>query len=457
MKISKKQNEVVELINSRQKDIILLIGVLGSSKTFLQSLIAHSINMQYPNSVGGFAKKNMTDINTGTIFDILEAANTMGIDSIRQYGQPLNYLVYKNNNSRLQFHELDHTKDRNFNKTKKLQLTYNMIDELDSITREAFWAAHGRVGRRNNCVVCGATPRDIEQGKACTTTSHMCPPAFSLASCNPNNAWVKEDFYDPWKRGELPDNVAVIEFTQDDSFLGRSYYEKYKNSPPNYRKRYLENNWDYSDDEQSLFKYIYMDAAGRDNRDRNNDRIASLDVALSGVDRAVATLWEGRMIVDIEILKDKDEKIKTEKLGEKFKQWCIDRGVGYENTDVDGVGNGEGVCDWLDDNWGQVNRFKAGSSVDGNYDNLRSMVSHKLALGFENGLVTYLNSCPHISDFKKEATSIAYEETASNLKLERKEKAKSRIGSSPDVFDSVMMGYRRLASSDELTLDDIFM
>ncbi len=336
------------------------------------------------------------------------------------------------NGSTLIFFEIDQSHDRDFSKIKSMNLTCAFIDEADAVHQEGFLATYGRVGRANKN---GA-------------------PDFIILACNPNESWIKEQYYDKWKGGTLPENVAVIEFDMEDSFLPTSYYDKFMSSPPNWKKRYLYNDWNYGDDENSLFKYVTMDAA-HVTAIEEGDRYAALDVARFGTDRAVASLWEGKQLINIRIMKDKEEKVSNVDLGRKFKSFCEAMRVGYEHACVDAVGNGSGVVDWLHENEFYVKEFIAGSKADGNYNNLRSEATHLLAQDIEKGEVKFLDSCPFLAELKKELTMQQYQIVDKQLILESKDKVKSRLGMSPDIADAVIMGYSLIANRKTITLEDI--
>src|SRR3954454_19371697 len=102
----------------------------------------------------------------------------MGFTQFAENRQELTWTFV--NGSIIMFLELDHTKDRQFNKIKSINATCAMIDEADGVIEDAHIALFSRVGRRNKN---GA-------------------PAFILDTCNPNEAWIKERAYNPWHEPE---------------------------------------------------------------------------------------------------------------------------------------------------------------------------------------------------------------------------------------------------------------
>lgn len=430
LQISTKQAQIAQTIKDRQAKIIVLAGALGTSKTFGAAAILISLAQQYPGSVIGVGRKNTTEMKRGTLMSFREAAKRMNYTAYSENKIEMRWSFP--NDSTILFFEIDQAHDPDFSKIKSMNLTCAFIDEADAVRQDGFLAAYGRVGRANDN---GA-------------------PDFMMLACNPNEAWIKENYYDKYKAGTLPDNVAFHEFEMADSFLPKSYYDKFMDSPNNWKQRYLFNNWQYGDDDASLFKYQHMDSAHITVLE-DGVRYAALDVARYGSDRAVASLWQGNQLVNIKILKDKTEKVPTNELGSRFKSYCEAHRVGYENTCVDAIGNGSGVVDWLHENHFYTNEFIAGSSADGNYNNRRSEVTHALAQAFERGEVKLLDSCPHLAELKKELTMQTYQIVDKQLILESKDKINKRLGMSPDIADAVMMAYSLQVNAKALTLDDI--
>ena len=414
--ISSKQNQIAELIKTRSKDVIILAGALGTSKTFGAAAILISLAKQYPESVIGVGRKNTTEMKRGTMMSFEEAAKKMNVTDYQENKLEMTWRFA--NGSRILFFEVDQSRDRQFSKIKSMNLTCAFIDEADAVQKEGFLSVYGRVGRKN------------ENGA----------PTFIILACNPNEAWIKEDYYNRYKKGTLPQNVDFVEFEMGDSFLPVDYYDKFEDAPINWKKRYLYNDWDYGDDDDSLFKYKWLDQSHISVLDQGT-RYAALDVARFGQDRSVGALWQGKQLIDIKIFKEKEDKITNIALAERYRYWCMDNSVGYENATVDAVGNGSGVVDYLHKEGFKVKEFLAGGKAKGNYNNLRSEATHLLAQDFEKGEAKLLDSCPYLAELKKELTMQAYSVVDKQLIVESKDKIKQRLGMSPDISDAVIMAY----------------
>lgn len=432
LQISQKQNKIAEAIKSRKKKIIILTGALGTSKTFGAAAILISLAKQYPGSTIGVGRKNTTEMKRGTMMSFREAAKKMNVTTYRENKLEMRWTF--DNDSVILFFEIDQSHDPDFSKIKSMNLTCAFIDEADAVRKDGMLAVYGRVGRNN------------ENGA----------PDFLMMACNPNETYIKEDYHDKMKAGVLPPEIEIIEFEITDSFLGNDYYQKFDSAPNNWKQRYLYNNWNYGDDDNSLFKYSSLDRSHITVLEEGV-RYAALDVARFGHDRSVAALWQGKQLIDITILKDKDDKITNTDLALKYMSYCLENQVGYEHACVDAVGNGSGVVDYLHSKDFYVKEFLAGSKANGNYNNRRSEVTHMLAQAFEKEEAKILDSCPYIGELKKELTMQSYLIVDKQLIVESKEKIKQRLGMSPDIADAVMMAYSMQDTSQLITVDDIFL
>ena len=454
MKISAKQDNIAAAIHAGYKQI-LLEGAIGTSKTYGAAMAMLTIANEYPGSHVYVARKNMTELKRTTLLSFREAAADMGMVENYHYTEnnSANFWQLKGqgaNPSYVHFIEADHTKDRQFTKIKGLNMTCLFVDEADGIIEDAYNMLASRTGRANKN---GA-------------------PDFVLLACNANETWVKDRFYDPFKginkKGPLPTDTTVIEFEIADSFLGMAYYSKFDNNPLQWRQRYLYNNWEYGDDTYSLFKYRHMDSVHVSTFKRGT-RSLSVDAGRTH-DRTVVSLWDNMCLVDIVIIKDLGETMEYEEQAQEIYDYATNNGVGWENIDVDAVGEGQGLITAFKTmfNW-VVNPFVSNSTPDSKialerklarassleekqrirrehpivFKDLRSEHTYLLSQGIEAGTVTFWDGCPYLGNFKKEATMHNHTTDNGVLTVEAKEKVKARTGQSPDIFDSVMMGYRR--------------
>lgn len=454
MKLKAKQNEIGRAIKAGKK-IILLEGAIGTSKTFGASVALLTVALKYPNSYIFVGRKTMSEMRTGTLLSFREAAHEMNLvnkvhytENQSQGNEHFKILHKDGQHSYIFFRELNHIKDPQFFKLKSANLTCGFIDEADGVVETALTTLYSRTGRKNRN---GA-------------------PDFVIMACNANEGWIKERFYnkyhEPDKYGVLPDDVAVIEFEIEDSFLPDDYYIKQLENPVQWIERFLRNNWNYGDDTDALFKYRHMDAA-HTTTIQDGKRVLGIDVARSH-DRTTGALWVGDTLEDIAVFKDKKVEMDYDEQAEKVYEYCQQNNIGYQNIWVDAVGEGQGLITALKSKYGwHVNSWISNAVPESKlklqaelanasddyqrrlvrrnypivYNDLRSEQGYLFSLDLEQQNVALYDTCPHLSEFKKEATMHKTDITGSNFKIESKDKVKERTQFSPDIFDCVLIGY----------------
>ena len=349
-----------------------------------------------------------------------------GVDFV--YNQQAKTMTF-NNKSVIIFVEADASKDRGGKKIKGINATGNHLDEPDELEYEMFIQATSRRGRRN------------EHGQ----------PSISILTLNPNDGWAKERYYDPWKAGTLPPNVRVIEFDLEDSWLSQRDIAALQTNPEWWTQRYLYNNWDYSDESNSLFKSRHWASSIVDDLDSTQTRVAGYDVARSGTDRSIRALLYGTTLVDLRVMKEKTETVDTSIQADNLVTDASEFEYGLDHLVVDAVGLGVGVVDSLSKLGYSPHEFMSGSKPDPDvrldnsdnvpmtFDNLRSQMIYLYARGIELGKIKHFRSCPFLNELKKEAMVHHFDTTDKVLRVESKEKVKKRLGFSPDLLDSVVM------------------
>lgn len=434
LSLKQKQQTVVDLANNPAIHTIVLVGAVGTGKTDIAAHIVISICYQYPGTYWPVFRQNISTSKRSVIPSYLEMLNKMqleeGIDY--KYNKQDFEIKFLHNKSKIVFIEADITKDREGRKIKGINATGNHIDEGDELDKTLFVTAMARRGRRN------------EAGQ----------PSISILTMNPNNTYMKTMFYDAWKAGTLPPGVVVVEFTIEDSWQSKEDIAAMMLNPTPWVERYINNNWDFLDDDMSLFKYRYFDMALRAEVDANAKRYMGYDVAREGNDRSVIALWHERMLVDIVIVKDHKDQMKTDDQALRIIKYMTQNAVIADHIAIDGVGVGVGVIDHMHSKGINVKTFKSGAkpTLD-TYDNLRSQVIYELAQGLEKGTIKIYEGCPFRNELVSEAMMHNHKVDDKKLAVESKDDIKKRTGSlSPDILDAVVMGlYPQLTNIDPRT------
>lgn len=421
LKLKPKQRQVVDAVNDPTIHTIVLIGSIGTGKTDIAAHISISIAYQFPKTYWTVFRQNISTAKRSVIPSYLNMLDMMNLkqDEDFLYTKQPPEIIFNHNNSKIVFVEADMTNDRQGRKIKGINATGNHIDEADELHETMFITATSRKGRRN------------ENNQ----------PSVSIITMNPNDTFMKKKYYEPWKNGTLQKGVVVIEFTIEDSWQTKEDIEAMMSNPKPWVERYIRNNWDYSDDDNSLFKYRFFDSAVIEKL-KDDRRTAGYDVAREGSDRSVVALWYGRTLVDIRIVKDHDEQMTTDDQAMLLIKYMTQNSVIASDVAVDGVGVGVGVIDHMHSKGINVLTFKSGAkaTID-TYDNLRSQVIFEFAQGLERGTIKIYEGCPYRNELISEAMIHNHKVDDKKLAVESKDDIKKRTGSlSPDIMDAVVMG-----------------
>lgn len=421
-----KQVEAIEAIRQGYR-YILTGGAISTAKSYGMASIFLSLALQFPKTRYGLGRRNMTTIKRTLYQTFKKVAEDMGVTDYRENRQEM-YWQFPNG-SQIWFIELDHTKDPDFNKIKGLELTAGGIDEVNEVTEDAFRIFSSRVGREN---------RNNE-------------PQFVLASCNPTDNWVKDVWYTPHVAGKLKKPYIFIpSLPTDNPHNSKEYLEALNDMPDAFRKRYVEGDWDYVDEEGSLFPNRLLDKADTDTVPKEGDRWMGVDPKREGGDRFTAVLIEGDTVVDsreISITFDSKTPI-SHVYGEKVIGLMNEWHVGADNVWVDAVGNGGAIVDYCRSKEYYVNEYKAGSRPneayeDGTakYDMARSEGYYLCHLAMDSGELKLYSGLPDYADLRKDLLMHTYEVDNKVIKVESKEKIKKRLQKSPDFSDAMMMAW----------------
>jgi succinyl-CoA synthetase alpha subunit len=433
-----KQKQAVDSANNPDIDTIVLIGSVGTGKTVVAAHIVISICHKFPGTEWYAWRKNNTVSRKTLIKSYKRTLRDSGFIENEDYTWHDRDLEirFTHNGSIIAFAEADITKDPDQQKIKGIDATGSHIDEANELAEDMYEMIETRKGRSNR------------SGQ----------PSLNIVTMNPNNGWAKKKYYDPYKRDQLPANVVVIEFTIKDSWQNLADIQRLYQKSKWWVQRYLMNNWDYADESGSILNSRWFAQNMTKAIDGTALRSSGLDVAIKrGGDRAVYSLWQGLTLTDIVIVKDTDEETDTAALADDLIGLNGKNAVGYQHCAVDAVGNGAGVIgsgkklghDFYEyvsgarpiESLSFTDKPDKDDLLPLTYDMLRSQVIHAFALGMEQGRVKMFEGCPYLEQLQNEAMEHGYEETKTQFRAESKDKIKERTGESPDIFDSVIMGF----------------
>lgn len=415
---TRRQSQAWKHLTDDKTNIVLFGGSAGGGKSWLGCLWIATLCLNNKGIRCLIGRSVLTQLKLTTLNTLFDLLNQLGLKSGEHftYNGQSNVLTFYNK-SEIIFKDLAYNpSDPNYDSLGSLEITAAFIDEAAQITSLAFSIVKSRIRYKLN-------------------EYNLIPKV--LMTCNPSNNWIKKDFYLPFVQETLPDNqVFIPSLPMDNPHLPPSYIEMLKELPPQQRKRLLEGDWDYLDDNDSLFKFddITSSVFLRE-PDPNEKKYMSIDVARFGDDRSVVFIWVGLVAISCHVYR----KLSTTELYDEIKDLIKFHGIHPQNVIVDSDGLGGGIADLIRGT-NFVNNARA--LHDQNFTNLKSQCYIKLSELFKEKKISLnLLEPAVIEDLTQELLAIKLKDLDKDNKVGvmSKDEMKKILGKSPDLSDALMM------------------
>jgi hypothetical protein len=417
--LTKKQSQAWKLLMDNITNIVLYGGSAGAGKSWLGCLWITTLCLKYNGIRCLIGRTVLTQLKMTTLNTLFETLQSMGLKSTEHYtynGQS-NIITFQNG-SEIVLKDLQYQpSDPNFDSLGGLELTAVFVDEAAQISQLAYNILKSRIRFKLN--------------------EYKLQPKI-LMTCNPGQVWLKKEFYLPYVQGTLSiDKAFVPALPLDNPHLPPSYIEMLKSLPPAQRRRLLEGDWNYMEEDDSLFNFDHISNSVFTNIPQGTDKkYMSVDVARFGADRSVVVIWSGLVVLDIKVY----SKLSTTELSTEIRDLIRSHGIHINNVIVDTDGVGAGVGDQLK---GCVNFVNNSSPLHGqNFTNLKSQCYVKLAEQFKEGKVSInLMDPTTVDELTQELLSVKLKDIDKDNKVgvQSKDEMKKVLGKSPDLSDALMM------------------
>ena len=457
--ISAKQQQFLELLKDPSINELLVGGAAGGSKTVSMCLGIIHLAKEFPGVRIFVGRKTLKSLKQSTVNTLLNKVHPMMGIGYSKYAMHFSDMTLDyNNGSKIIFGELDTIpSDEDFARFGSLEIDIAFIDEAGEITLKAKNAIKSRVGRG-------------------VMSSDYGIPGKIILSCNPSINFLRQEYYDPftqlggggfqkWKIGQTEVNDKKIDTYRaflrmdayDNPFLPKTYIDNLKTLPDRERKRLLEGDWNYADDESSLFRSGLLDKATvfQTSTEPNPlKKFIGVDLSDSGKDKTIFSLIEDGILISqkastVQMNWEKDSKLPmgrliTDELVEFAQRNGIDqRLASHIAVEINGVG--ASVRDFLRDRGWQITEYTATHKS-------RSENYYNLMLDMDSGDVKIYNEIFDVDALKRELSAHSYTMEGQVPNVVKKDKIKLVLGHSPDRADSFMIANhaRRLAEHPEL-------
>ena len=417
--LTKKQSQAWKLLMDDITNIVLYGGSAGAGKSWLGCLWVITLCLKYNGIRCLIGRTVLQQLKLTTLNTLFEVLQQMGLKSTEHYtynGQS-NIITFQNG-SEIVLKDLQfQPSDPNFDSLGGLELTAVFVDEAAQISQLAYNILKSRIRFKLN--------------------EYKLQPKI-LMTCNPGQVWLKKEFYIPYVQGTLTiDKAFVPALPLDNPHLPPSYIEMLKSLPPAQRRRLLEGDWNYMEEDDSLFNFDHISNSVFTNIPQGTDKkYMSVDVARFGADRSVVVIWSGLVVLDIKVY----SKLSTTELSTEIRDLIRSHGIHINNVIVDTDGVGAGVGDQLK---GCVNFVNNSSPLHGqNFTNLKSQCYVKLAELFKEGKLSInLMDPTTVDELTQELLSVKLKDIDKDNKVgvQSKDEMKKVLGKSPDLSDALMM------------------
>ncbi|WIE74495.1 hypothetical protein [Curtobacterium sp. MCSS17_007] len=470
IRLGPKQLLAFNVLNDPFVVDLLFGGGAGGGKSLLVTMWAAIECRKFPGITIGLGRKEISNLGKTTVATLLTEAHLyLGIGkddfTYKAPGSP-NPGIYYKNGSAITLHDLAYApSDPNYDRFGSLPLTHAIIEEIGELDERAVRAFASRVNRKLN------REYDIT-GK-------------TIQTCNPSQNFAREQYYDvferlgggdmqSWPRGDVwiggklyvdgAKRVFIKSLPTDNPFLPRNYIETLRSLPPAQRRRLLEGDWDFDQDEGKLIASHKIRTT--DDFDRNARSAFGCDPSRGG-DGCIFTELKGGVVVDskrLEIPQDDPHFDVDTFIAQEFIDWVQSRGGGYEDAAIDAVGIGSGVLDACNRLGFYVQAFIAGSTVGirvldkygviiddptpaqkkdsiALFNNIRSQNYSDIATDLEKGTLLFFEDVPHLQEYKKDLSAHKVKFKERQTIIESKPELKLRLGRSPDYSDALLAAY----------------
>lgn len=428
MGFTPKQQDFINAVKAdRSKDLFFLVGGAGSGKTYAPLALFHRLCLEYEDLRFVVIRKTERNLKR----NVIPSYNKVKSDTDTKDSSRIVDMVakYCNTGSEIIFQWSDLSKDPDLDNIKGLEITGALIDEINQCEQTVLNTVRSRTGRWN------LNKKHILTGQICNI------PPFTVATCNPNKTWVKTEYYDKFHDGTLPAHVWFQESLPDDNLvnLGEEYVKILDSLPESEKKRYRLNLWDYDEDPGQLITYEWYKncmVETLEGVELTGVKLLGIDPTDEGSDKTIFCYMQGNTVYKWEDFYKQNE-IKTAHIAkERIKEHGLEQG----NIAIDSIGVGAGCANTLKEDGFRVYKFVGGEAPESKLDfyqfrNKRAEAAWKLREAFLNQDIVIL----HHPEAQRQILAQTYNSDDKVITLTKKMVIKSKLGCSPDYFDSLMM------------------
>lgn len=447
--MSETQSLSFDILDDPQYTDVLFGGSAGGAKSFFVCMWAVMQCRNYPGIAIGLGRKELKRLKRTTLVTLLSKVHpALSVNSFDfKFNGQDGTIEYVNGSKIILIDMAYAPTDPDFDKFGSLELTHVIIEEVGEAVKKAVDVLGSRRNRMMN--------------KEYGIVGKM------VMTCNPTQNFIRQEYYKPyeelgmgrmqkWEKGEViipgtgerkPSYRAFVRSSvYDNPFIDDNYIETLKGLDTQERKRLLDGDWNYADDDDTLFKSLLMDRATTYELPPVSDvfnKYIGVDVADKGKDETIATLVVDGVIITQKVLKipdmtpeqlkDTDKPISYLYADEliKFAQQNGFTANMAKNIAIEGNGVGVGMRDAMRVRGWYISLYEATSSG-------RSQAYYDFMLDMDSGAIKILHGLDD-GELRRQLAAHTYEMIDQKPHVIKKDKLKVVLARSPDNADSAMI------------------
>jgi phage terminase large subunit len=416
-------------------------GGAAGGKSFLLGLLIAMACKKYPGTRWALARKELKSLKQTTLATLISKVHR--VLGIGENDYKLNLLdstlEYSNGSQILLLDLTAKPSDPEMESLGSLELTGAFVDEIGEVNKKAFDILASRVNRWLN--------------KEYGLTGKI------VGSTNPSPGFVRQEFFDKyekmgagrmqkWQNGfvyvngeRLPAYDVYIKSTAvDNPFIDENYVEGLRRLPPQERKRLLDGDWNYLDEDNSLFTMAIIDKMTvytLPEETAKFEKYIGVDPADAGKDATIITLVEDSVIT--QQLEIKSPTMKDAAIGFHIAGKLISFAEKHgftkplaKHITVEGNGVGASLRDALRTLGWNVQVYTATLQT-------RNEGYYQFMLDADSGAIKVLNTIIEEGTLLRQLAAHRYDLDSGKPVVTRKKDLRQTLGRSPDHADSAMI------------------
>ena len=459
MKLSVKQTKALDYLEDKETFELLFGGSAGGGKSFLGAYWLAKSALKYPGTRWLMGRAKLKTLKETTLNSFFDVCKIQGLkrDVHFKYNSQTGVISFINESEIILKDLFSYPSDPNFDELGSLEITGGFVDEANQVTSKAKQIVRSRIRYKlDDFLITGEKTINLrptkfnKEGKPVEWFSDILNEKMEgltpkmLMTCNPDKGWVFKEFYLPHANKTIESSKKFIQsLVSDNPYISETYVENLKQLDKASRERLLHGNWYYESNENQLITYEkVLDLYTNDHVKAIGNRYLSCDIAAQGDDNAVIMAWHGLNVVGVHSYSKLDPKV----LESTIKSMATKYRVPQSNITFDSDGLGNYLRGYLRTAKPFNNGARPVSTGEKYRDfmNLKSQAYFKLADLINNGDIS-ISAKGFNQEYLEEELTVMCDESYGTDKKKQvtpKEKAKEKLGRSPDFSDA--MAYRMI-------------